>query len=220
MRAMILAAGRGTRMRPLTDSVPKPLLRVGGHPLIVHAIEKLRAAGVREVVINTAWLGERIEQALGDGASLGVRIRYSREPAGALETAGGIRHALPLLGEAPFIVVSGDVFSDFDPATLPTLDDDADAHLVLVDNPPHHPDGDFPLIGDRVALDRTPRHTYAGIGVFRPALFDALTPGVRPLRPVLDAAIAAGRVSGQLYRGRWFDVGTPDRLAALGRLLS
>jgi MurNAc alpha-1-phosphate uridylyltransferase len=220
MRAMILAAGRGERMRPLTDTVPKPLLEVGGRPLIAHAIERLRQAGIAELVVNTAWLGERIEHALGDGRTLGVRIRYSREPEGALETAGGIRHALPMLGDAPFVVVSGDVFCDFDPAALPELADDADAHLVMVPNPAHHPAGDFPLSRGRLRRSGNPRLTYSGLGVFRPALFEKLEPGVRPLRPVLDAAIAAGRVSGQLHRGRWFDVGTPDRLATLGRLLS
>lgn len=217
MRAMILAAGRGERMRPLTDRIPKPLLEVGGKPLIVHRIERLRATGIERLVINVAWHGAAIENALGDGAALGVEIRYSREPEGALETAGGIRHALELLGDDPFLVVASDVHCDFPFERLTTLQPDDQAHLVLVDNAPHHPEGDFALSGDRVMLSGGPRLTYSGIGLFRPEMFASLSPGYRALRPVLDAAIAAGRVSGERYSGVWRDIGTPERLSQLDR---
>lgn len=219
MRAMILAAGRGERMRPLTDAVPKPLIDVGGKPLILHHVDRLRRAGITELVINVSWLGERIEAALGDGTRFGVRIRYSREPGAPLETAGGIRQALPLLGTAPFLVVSADVFTDFDPATLAAGTTDALAHLVLVDNPPHHADGDFALADGRVRARGAPRLTYGGIGRFRAELFAGLAPGVRALRPVLEAAIAAGRVTGEHHAGTWLDVGTPERLDILNRML-
>lgn len=217
MRAMILAAGRGERMRPLTDRIPKPLLEVGGKPLIVHQIERLRAAGVKQLVINLAWHGAMIENVLGDGAALGVEIRYSREPEGALETAGGIRHALGLLGDDPFLVVNSDVHCDFPLAGLTGMTPTAHAHLVLVDNPEHHPEGDFALSGGRVMLDGEPRFTYSGIGLFRPEMFAPLAPGFRALRPVLEAAIAADRVSGERYAGTWLDIGTPERLNELDR---
>lgn len=219
MRAMILAAGRGERMRPLTDHTPKPLLEAGGKPLIVHQIERLREAGMKRIVINVAWHGDLIEEALGDGSALAVNIRYSREPDGALETAGGIRHALELLGDQPFVVVSSDVFCDFDLSGLGGLAPRDAAHLVLVNNPPHHPEGDFALERGRVIPAGQPRFTYSGIGVFHPGLFSALAPGIRPLRPVLEEAIAAGRVSGQHHAGTWLDVGTPERLARLDRSL-
>lgn len=220
MRAMILAAGRGERLRPLTDAVPKPLIDVGGKPLILHHIERLRRAGITELVINVSWLGDRIEAALGDGRRLGVRIRYSREPCAPLETAGGIRQALPLLGRAPFLVVSADVFTDFDPATLAATEADALAHLVLVDNPPHHAGGDFALADGRVLARGARRLTYSGIGRFRAELFAGLAPGVRALRPVLEASIAAGRVTGEHHTGTWVDVGTPERLQLLNRVLA
>lgn len=219
MRAMILAAGRGERMRPLTDHTPKPLLEAGGKPLIVRQIERLRTAGIERIVINLAWQADAIESLLGDGSGLGVDIRYSREPAGALETAGGIRHALDLLGDQPFVVVAGDIHCDFPLARLNALASDDSAHLVLVNNPPHHPEGDFELEHGRVRLADSHRYTYGGIGVFDPELFAGLAPGVRPLRPVLEQAIGAGRVSGQLHDGIWLDVGTPERLAELDRLL-
>lgn len=213
---MILAAGRGERMRPLTDHTPKPLLEAGGKALIVHQIERLRAAGIKQIVINLAWRAAAIEAALGNGSAWDVEILYSREPAGALETAGGIRHALPLLGEAPFIVVNGDIFCDFPLARLGNALAAGDAvHLVLVDNPPHHPDGDFALIRGRVCANGRARHTYSGIAVFHPQLFAALEPGFRPLRPVLNQAIATGRVSGELHPGMWLDIGTPERLQVL-----
>lgn len=220
MRAMILAAGHGERMRPLTDHTPKPLLEAGGKPLIVHQIERLRAAAIDDIVINVAWQAEAIERALGDGAGLGVAIRYSREPAGALETAGGIRHALALLGDAPFLVVNGDVFCDYPLARLTGLELTGDAHLVLVDNPEHHSEGDFALSAGRVSLTGEPRFTFAGIALFRPQTFAALAPGVRPLRPVLEAAIGAGRVNGEHHAGTWLDIGTPERLEQLRRQLA
>ena len=216
---MILAAGRGERMRPLTDYMPKPLLEAGGKPLIVHQIERLRAAGFKQLVINVAWQGMLIEKALGDGSALGVEIRFSREPDGALETAGGIRHALELLGNDPFLVVNSDVYCDFPLDRLVALDPAADAHLVLVDNPEHHREGDFALSGSCVMLAGDHRYTYSGIGLFRPEMFAPSTPGFRALRPVIEAAITAGRVSGEHYRGEWLDIGTPDRLKRLNRML-
>lgn len=219
MRAMILAAGRGERMRPLTDRIPKPLLEAGGKPLIVHQIERLRAAGIDQIVINVAWRAAMIESALGDGAALGVDIRYSVEPEGALETAGGIRHALELLGDEPFLVINSDLHCDYPIRRLAGLKLADQAHLVLVDNPAHHPEGDFALADGRVKLSGGPRFTYSGIGLFRPEMFASLSPGFRALRPVLDAAIESGRVSGEHYGGVWRDIGTPERLAQLDREL-
>lgn len=215
VRAMILAAGRGERMRPLTDHIPKPLLEVGGKPLIVHQIERLRAAGIGQLVINVAWHGALIEEALGDGSAMGVEIIYSRESQGALETAGGIRQALDLLGKDPFLVVNSDIHCDFPIDGLTGLDPAGNAHLILVDNPEHHPDGDFALSDGRVTLSGQPRFTYSGIGLFRPEMFASLSPGYRALRPILDAAIAAGRVTGEHYGGVWMDIGTPERLDQL-----
>jgi MurNAc alpha-1-phosphate uridylyltransferase len=212
--AMLLAAGRGERMRPLTDAVPKPLLPVRGKPLIVHHLERLARCGVRDVVINVAWLGDRIRAALGDGAAFGVSIRYSEEGTQALETGGGIFQALPWLGSDPFLVVNGDVFTDFDFAAL-SIAPEAWAHLLLVPNPEQHPRGDFGLDGDRVVESGSARWTYSGIGLYRAQLFDGCQPGRFPLLPLLQRAIAAGRLSGQIYRGHWSDVGTVERLAAL-----
>jgi MurNAc alpha-1-phosphate uridylyltransferase len=244
MRAMILAAGRGERMRPLTDTCPKPLLRAGGLPLIGWHLRRLAAAGVREVVINHAWLGERIEQSLGDGRDWGVSIRYSAERE-ALETAGGIARALPLLGEAPFLVINGDVWCDWDVCRARTIAErmlalDLDAWCVLVDNPAHHPQGDFVLDAGRLA-DATPapelgtgataasdgdavagpRLTFAGIGLYRPTLFVGVPAGARaPLAPLLRAAAAGRRAGAERHPGRWTDVGTPQRLAELEAQLS
>ena len=213
--AMILAAGRGERMRPLTDHTPKPLLAVGGRPLIEWHLQRLAGAGLRDVVINHAHLGEQIERRLGDGARWGLRIRYSREGEGhALETGGGICKALPLLGGDPFLVINGDVWCDLDPATLALPAGDL-AHLVLVDNPPHHPQGDFVLRDGRVVEGEGPRLTFAGIGVYDPALFAGCRPEPFPLAPLLRRALAAGRVGGRHHRGLWVDVGTPERLADL-----
>jgi N-acetyl-alpha-D-muramate 1-phosphate uridylyltransferase len=222
MKAMILAAGRGERMRPLTDNTPKPLLEVAGKPLVVWTIEALARAGLRELVINVSHLGERIERELGDGRRWGVRIRYSREIE-ALETAGGIAQALPLLGAAPFVVVNGDIHTDFAFESL--LDHTPDggerlAHLVLIDNPPHHPAGDFALSGHHVANDGACRHTFSGIGVYHPRLFSDIVAGTkRGLATVLRPQIDAQRVTGEHYPGFWTDVGTPERLAALDRSL-
>ena len=215
MRAMILAAGRGERMRPLTDLTPKPLLRAGGKPLIQHHIERLASAGIRELAVNHAHLGRQIEETLGDGARFGVSIRYSREGEGsALETGGGIFKALPLLGPDPFLVVNADVWSDipFEDLDLPPEDL---AHLVLVENPPHHLQGDFTLDSGRVRPEGSPRYTFSGIGVYRPELFADCTPGAFPLAPVLRAAMAKDRVGGRLHSGHWLDIGTPERLRQL-----
>ena len=214
MRAMILAAGRGERMRPLTDHTPKPLLRVGDESLIEHGIRRLQAAGYRELVINLGHLGRQIETALGDGSRLGVRIRYSPEPPGALETAGGIREALEWLGTEPFLVVNADLWCDH-PLTPPALADATLAHLVLVENPAHNADGDFGLDAGRVTLAPGPRYTFSGIGWYRPELFAELPRGRRPLAPLLREAVAGRRVTGELHRGVWIDVGTPERLREL-----
>mgnify|MGYP000047018155 CR=1 FL=1 len=223
---MILAAGRGERMRPLTDHTPKPLLVVGGKPLLVWHIERLRAAGFTRIVINHAHLGQQIEDALGNGAAFGVSIEYSREVS-ALETAGGIATALPLIDAEVFTVVNGDIYCEYDfsrlaepMARLAAGHDQT--HLVLVDNPPQHPKGDFVLDDGRVTntdIPLTPhpsRLTFSGIGVYHRALF-ALTPAGEkaPLAPLLRLAIEAGRASGEHYAGRWEDVGTPARLATL-----
>lgn len=222
MRAMILAAGRGERMRPLTDTMPKPLLSAGGKALIAWHLENLAKAGLREIVINHAHLGGAIEAALGDGSRFGVSIRYSPERQ-ALETAGGIANALPLLGGQPFLVVNGDIFCDYDFCRLAPVEREMSqdgserlAHLVLVANPPHHPAGDFSLENGRVGLQGDPMLTFSGIGLYRPALFAGIEPGsTAKLAPLLREAIAAGKVSGEVHSGRWVDVGTPQRLCAL-----
>ncbi|MEO8038038.1 MAG: N-acetylmuramate alpha-1-phosphate uridylyltransferase MurU [Betaproteobacteria bacterium] len=219
MKAMILAAGRGERMRPLTDSTPKPLLEAGGKPLIVRHLEALARAGIREVVINHAHLGALIESALGNGARYGVSIRYSPEGE-ALETAGGIATALPLLGTEPFLVVNGDIHIDADFGALartvlagapPPL-----AHLLLVDNPAHHPHGDFALADGFASADGDPRLTFSGVGVYSPALFAGIAPRTKAkLAPLLLAAARERRVTAQRHPGYWLDVGTPARLAEL-----
>ncbi len=214
MKAMVLAAGRGERLRPLTDHTPKPLLAVRGKPLIVWHLEALARAGVREAVINLSWLGESIRQSLGNGNQFGVQIQYSEEPAGALEVGGGIHHALPLLGDPPFIVVNGDTYTDLDFGRL-AIGPDALAHLVLVPNPEHHPAGDFVLRGGEVSPGAGPRLTYSGIGVFRPELFARCVAGRFPLLPLLQEAITARRLSGERYDGHWTDVGSVQRLKAL-----
>lgn len=218
MKAFILAAGRGERMRPLTDHTPKPLLCAGGKPLIVWHLERLAASGFRDVVINHAHLGEQIETALGDGSHFGLSIRYSPEPPGALETAGGIAKALPLLGNAPFLVINGDVWCDWDFRRAHTLAD-RHAHLVFVNNPPQHASGDFCLDGETVRYASTgigPTLTYAGTGVFSPDFFAGVAVGsVIKMRPLLDAGIAQGIITGERHSGRWVDVGTPERLTEL-----
>lgn len=222
MKAMILCAGRGERMRPLTDTAPKPLLAVGGKPLVQWTIERLTRAGVVELVVNHAHLGEFIEAALGDGSRFGAAIRYSPEGE-ALETAGGIANALPLLGDTPFLVVNGDIWCDCDYAALAnrTLDASAQAHLVLVPNPPQHPGGDFALAEGRVSNDAAARLTYSGVGVYRPEFFAAVSRGAKAkLAPLLRAAIDRGMVTGERFDGEWHDVGTPERLASLDRALA
>ncbi len=214
MKVMLLAAGRGERMRPLTDEVPKPLLTVGGKPLIVHLVEALVAEGFRELVINHARHGAMIEKRLGDGRDFGASIEYSAEGDRALETGGGIRHALPLLGSDPFVSVNADIWTDFPFSNLPEALETL-AHLVLVDNPAHHPDGDFTLAGSRVGDGEDHRLTFSGIGVYRPELFAELSDGCFPLAPILFDACDAGRLSGVHYTGEWWDVGTPERLELL-----
>jgi len=210
---MILAAGRGARMRPLTDDCPKPLLDVAGKPLIAWQLERLAAGGIEEVVINLGWLGEQLREAVGAGSDYGLKIQYSDEGWPALETGGGIHRALGLLGDAPFLVTNSDVWTDFDYSQLSSLKDQL-AHLVLVDNPPQHPDGDFSLVGRQVG-EVGPKYTFSGIGVYSPQLFAECQPGSYPLAPLLRSAISAGRVSGERYVGIWRDIGTPERLTEL-----
>jgi MurNAc alpha-1-phosphate uridylyltransferase len=226
-RALVFAAGKGERMRPLTDTTPKPLLPAGGKPLLAWHLEKLAALGVRDVVVNTAWLGDRFPPALGDGASWGLRLHYSYEGAEPLETGGGMLRALALLGDAPFLVVNGDVWTDYDFARLPA-EPAGLAHLVMVDNPAQHPRGDFHLAADGLLHDAgAPRLTFSGIGLYRPAILEGWrevigdAPGTErdpprfKLAPLLQAAMRRGAVTGEHHRGRWTDVGTPERLAAL-----
>lgn len=215
MRAMILAAGRGERMRPLTDRHPKPLLRAGGRSLLAWHLERLAAAGFREVVINLAWLGAQIRETVGDGSRWGVRVAYSDEGDHALETAGGIRRALPLLGRRePFLVINGDIWCDY-PLARAALPAGRLAHLVLVPNPAHNPGGDFGLEGEEANPCGDPAHTFSGIGVYRAALFDDVGAGAQPLAPLLARAAAQHRVSAEFWRGQWFDAGTPQRLREL-----
>ena len=227
MRALLLAAGRGERMRPLTDTTPKPLLPLAGKPLIVHHLERLADAGVRYVVINTAHLGEQFPEALGDGARWGLRIRYSYEGETPLETGGGMLHALPLLGsDEPFLAVSADLYTDYDYATLPAAPAVL-AHLVMVDNPSYHTAGDFALRDGLLHADGAPRLTFGNIGVYRPALFDrwrevlgdesgaTATPPRFKLAPLLLAAMRTGQISGEHYAGRWHNLGTAQELVAL-----
>jgi MurNAc alpha-1-phosphate uridylyltransferase len=210
MNAMLLAAGRGERLRPLTDHTPKPLLQAGGHTLAHWQLQRLAQAGVQEVVINTSWLGQQLPAALGDGSTWGLRIAYSPEPWPALETGGGIFNALPLLGDAPFLLVNGDVYTDIDYSTL-TLQPGELARLVLVPNPAHHPQGDFELGGGR--------YTYSGVAVIDPRLFAGCSAGRFALAPLLFAARDAGQLGLQLHAGYWLDVGTPERLAQLDAYL-
>lgn len=214
MKAMILAAGRGERLRPLTDALPKPLLAVGKYCLIEWHILRLSQAGISDIVINLSYLGDKIREQLGDGHRYGVNIAYSEEPDPALETGGGIFNALPLLGTEPFVVVNGDVWTDYPFAQLTYPQ--ALAHLVLVNNPQHHADGDFILQDSRVeAQGEGQRYTYSGIGVYRPELFAGCQPGRFPLAPILREAMNLGRVTGTLYTGHWHDIGTPQRLQAI-----
>ena len=226
-RALVFAAGKGERMRPLTDETPKPLLKVGGKPLVEWHLEKLAAIGIREVVLNIAWLAGRFEPVLGNGSRWGLHIHYSHEGPEPLETGGGMLHALRLLGDAPFICVNGDTWSDYDFSRLPTRPR-AMAHLVMVDNPPQHPRGDFRIEADGTLRgDGEPTHTYSGIAVYDPRILTGWrevigdAPGVErspprfKLAPLLFDAMARGEIHGELHHGRWTDVGTPERLAAL-----
>jgi N-acetyl-alpha-D-muramate 1-phosphate uridylyltransferase len=232
MKAILFAAGRGERMRPLTDHTPKPLLLAGGKPLIVWHIEKLVAAGVRSIIINTAYLGQKIVEHIGDGKQFGADIRYSREElssiGGALETAGGIRYALHLIGEAPFIAVSADVFTNFDYKALASRAKKlkpGQAHTVLVPNAEHHPLGDFSyasasgVVTDKT--DQTTNYTFSGIAAYHPSLFTHLpNPGVSKLAPLLRQAMLNNKVSGELFEGLWLDIGTPSRLEELNSQLA
>ena len=221
MKAMILAAGRGSRMQPLTDHTPKPLLMVGEKPLIVWHIEKLQQAGFKEIIINIAWLGDQIPKALGDGSQFGLKLTFSDEQQeGALETAGGIIKALPLLSKNsdPFLVVNGDVWCDFPYSNQSPLNKNDLAHLILVSNPKHNPEGDFALNTSRVTQDieaTTEKYTFSGIGYYHPDLFKKLPKGKRPLAPLLRKAMDNGQVSGELFTGDWRDIGTPNRLEQL-----
>lgn len=216
---MILAAGRGERMRPLTDNTPKPLLKVAGKMLIEYHLEKLKAAQITEVVINHAWLGKKIEQALGDGSKYGLTIQYSAETE-ALETAGGIINALPLLGDDLFIVINADIYCDYDFSNLPSLISGL-AHLVLVENPPHHPEGDFFLTqSGLVEQAGENKQTFSGIGIYHPDLFQNNLKGKLALAPVLRQAMDQHQVSGESYQGIWHDIGTPERLNELNLFLS
>jgi MurNAc alpha-1-phosphate uridylyltransferase len=214
MKAMLLAAGRGERMRPLTDDTPKPLLQAGGLPLIDYPLRALALAGIREVVVNLSWQAAKLRAHLGDGSRFGLALQFSEEGPVPLETGGGIFHALDRLGPGPFVLVNGDVWTDFPLESL-ALPADALAHLVLVPNPAQHPAGDFWLQEDGRIGDSGERGTYSGVAVLAPALFAGCSPGRFPLKPLLDRAREAGRLSGEFWRGHWYDVGTPERLAAL-----
>ena len=223
MKAMILAAGLGNRMRPLTLTTPKPLLMVGGKPLIVWHIEALKVAGIQDIVINTAWLGQKLHEALGNGSAFGVNIFWSDENE-PLETAGGIQQALPLLGKEPFLLVNGDIWLRYDFSRLVSKDLGKHlAHLLLVDNPPQHPNGDFAFKRDGQSLilpQGAEKYTFAGVSVLSPKLFADLPAGKAPLAPLLRQAITEQLVTGEYHTGAWVDVGTPERLQALDDELS
>jgi len=217
MKAMVLAAGRGERLRPLTDRVPKPLLEAGGKPLLAWHLERIAAAGIREAVINVSHLASQIVERFGEGAEYGLRIQWSREPE-RLETAGGLAQARPLLGPSPFLLVNADIWCDFDLAALAArrLAPGRLAHLVLIQNPPHHPDGDFSLHGESVGNAASPRYTYAGIAVIAPELFADIPAGSKaPLGPLLRAGALRNAITGEVHPGAWHDAGTAERLASL-----
>lgn len=220
MKAIILAAGRGQRMRPLTDTTPKPLLSAGGKPLLAYHLEKLAAAGVQDVVINHAWLGKQIEEYVGDGSDWGVRVSFSPEPEGGLETAGGIIKALPLLGDAPFWVINGDIWTDWDYRDLPTqLPAGALAHLMMVDNPKHNPSGDFSIENGVLVPKSTVTKTFAGIGLYRKSLLAPYAEGKLALKPFFERALAKQQLQASSMAGAWTDVGTPERLQQLNQQL-
>ena len=221
MKAMILAAGHGSRMRPLTNHTPKPLLKVGGKPLIVWHIEKLKNAGFQDIVINIAWLGDQIPDSLGDGSKFGLNIHYSDEQnEGALETAGGIVKALPLLGNMPFLVINGDIWCDYPLTNQNPIAGDRLAHLILVNNPSHNPDGDFSLNDNVLKSEGSIKYTFSGIGYYHPKLFQDLPQGKRPLAPLLHKKMAISQITGEIFSGDWRDIGTPERLAKLDRDLN
>lgn len=211
MRAMILAAGRGERLRPLTDTVPKPLIEVAGQPLIFHHLDRLAGSGFREVVINVAHLGDMVRDRVGDGARWGLNIHYSQEPAGALETGGGIARALPLLGNGPFLVVNGDIYSDFPLGRLRFIKCDY-AHLVLVPVPAAKNGGDFHLSAGRIYNSGDPGHTFSGISVYHPRMFESCETGRWSIVPLLRATVDRHFVSGEIHLGSWHDTGTPESL--------
>ncbi len=226
---MILAAGRGSRMRPLTDHTPKPLLKVAGKPLIVWHLEKLKQAGFSDIVINIAWLGDQIPAVLGDGSAFGLSIHYSDEQnEGALETAGGIVKALDLLGNQPFLVISGDIWCNYDLSSRVTLEKDNLAHLILVNNPAHHPKGDFAMQNGQLSQQGEPKYTFSGIGYYQPELFIPLRdkikqgkiPRQQPIGALLRATMDENKVSGEYFAGDWRDIGTPERLQQLANDLS
>lgn len=219
MKAMILAAGRGERLRPLTDKTPKPLIKVAGKSLIEYHLQNLAATGYREIVINTAWLAENIHQQLGDGSNYGVNIQYSNEGT-ALETAGGIINALPLLGNDPFLVVNGDIWCDFDFSTLPDLNPPSQAHLVLVNNPEHNPMGDFALQRGRIKNTGYPKYTYSGIGIYSASFFAEQQAGPLPLAPIIRNKSKNDLVSGQIHNGLWTDAGSIERLQELEKQIT
>lgn len=220
MKAMILAAGRGERLRPLTDTTPKPLLQAGNKRLIEYLIESLVTAGFEDLVINYAHLGEQFPATLGDGKRFGARIAYSAEQTGGLETAGGIIHALPLLGDEPFVVVNGDIWTDYDFSRLRQFKSATDwCHLVMVDNPTHNPNGDFSLQNGRLVEAGETKHTFSGIGWYHPALFKGLDDRKRPLKPLIQQAMQEDRISGEYHAGEWSDIGTIERLQQLSQQL-
>ena len=214
MRAMILAAGRGERLRPLTDSLPKPLIEVGGKPLIEYHLERLAAAGFRDVVINQGHLGHMLPEQLGNGDRWGLSLHWSVEPPEALETGGGMYQALPLLGNGPFLLVNGDIYTDYPLARLRAIKCDL-AHLVLVPNPPHNPGGDFSLQGARVRSKGPDQYTYTGLAVYHPRLLAGCSEGRYSIVPILREAMETQLVTGELYRGQWLDIGNPERLQSL-----
>lgn len=214
MKAMILAAGRGERLRPLTDETPKPLIKVADRSLIEYHLHNLAHAGFNEIIINTAWLADKIHQQLGDGENYGVSIQYSDEGE-ALETAGGIINALPLLGDDPFLVVNGDIWCDFDFSALPELNKPTQAHLVLVKNPDHNQKGDFALQDKLIKNTGESMYTFSGIGIYSPEFFSGHKPGITPLAPIIRDKSNDDLVSGQIHKGFWTDVGTQERLQEL-----
>ena len=215
MKAMILAAGRGERLRPLTDSTPKPLLKVGDKSLIEYHLYKLAQAGIKEVIINTAWLGEQIQQTLGNGEKYNLNIHYSDEGDQALETAGGIIKALPLLGDEPFLIINGDIFTDYDFKQLVNLKLNGEAHLVMVENPDHNHQGDFALDNGWLKNSGEQLYTYSGIGIYTKQFFAGYPEGITALAPILKEKIAQQKVSGELFKYAWTDVGTKERLQQL-----